>query len=174
MSDQRLSAWIDKLEIRELIEQSMRDIDDERGDRFAELFEEDGVMQLSGTVFDGRDELRALWDESDWPDWTEPGHLLMHPLSAHLAHNPVIHVDGDTATAETDMTVIMRGDDGKYTVTMSARYRDRLRRGADGQWRIVTRTGVSLARPGQAHTDAEWAKALARMDDATRAKFRLS
>jgi hypothetical protein len=72
------------------------------------------------------------------------------------------------------MTVIMRGDDGKYTITMAARYRDRLRRGADGQWRIVTRTGVALGRPGQAHTDAEWARALAKMPEATRAKFRLA
>jgi ketosteroid isomerase-like protein len=174
MSDDRISAWIDKLEIRELIETSMRHIDDERGDLFAMLFEEDGAMQLSGTVFAGRDALRALWEKTDWPHWTKPGQLLMHPLSAHLAHNPVIDIDGDTATAETDMTVIMRGDDGKYTVTMAARYRDRLRRGTDGQWRIVTRTGVSLGRPGQAHTDAEWARALAKMPEATRAKFRLS
>ena len=70
------------------------------------------------------------------------------------------------------MTVLTRGDDGKFTVTLVARYRDRLRRGTDGRWRIVTRTGVSLARPGQAHTDAEWARALAKMPDETRAQFR--
>jgi hypothetical protein len=172
MTDERLAAWVDKLEIRELIETSMRHIDDERGDRFAECFEPDGVMQLSGTVFAGHDALRDLWDTTDWPHWTEDGQLLMHPLSAHLAHNPVIEISGDTATAETDMTVIMRGDDGKYTVTMEARYRDRLRRGADGVWRIRTRTGVSLGRPGQAHTDAEWARALAKMPADTRAQFR--
>jgi ketosteroid isomerase-like protein len=174
MTDERLAAWVDKLEIRELIETSMRHIDDERGDLFAELFEDDAVMQLSGTVFAGRDALRGLWDKTDWPHWTEDGQLLMHPLSAHLAHNPVIEISGDTATAETDMTVIMRGDDGKYTVTMAARYRDRLRRGADGVWRIRTRTGVSLGRPGQAHTDAEWARALAKMPADTRAQFRMT
>lgn len=174
MTDERLSVWIDKLEIRELIEISMRHIDDERGDLFAECFEEDGAMQLSGTVFVGRDALRGLWEKTDWPHWTEPGQLLMHHPSAHLAHNPVIEVDGDTATAETDMTVIMRGDDGGYSITLVARYRDRLRRGADGRWRIRTRTGVSLGRPGQAHTDAEWARALTKMDDATRARFRFS
>jgi len=173
MTDDRVAAWIDKLEIRELIETSMRHLDDERGDRFAECFEEDGAMQLSGTVFAGRDALRGLWEKSDWPHWTEDGQLLVQHGSAHLAHNPVIDVDGDTAAAETDMTVLTRGDDGKFTVTLVARYRDRLRRGTDGRWRIVTRTGVSLARPGQAHTDAEWARALAKMPDETRAKFRL-
>jgi hypothetical protein len=71
MTDDRAAAWIDKLEIRELIEQSMRHIDDERA----------GVV--------GEDRPAGL-DRS--------GQLLMHPLSAHLAHNPVIDVDGETSS----------------------------------------------------------------------------
>ena len=46
--------WIDKLEIRDLIERSMRYIDDKAGARFAALFDEGGVLQLAGTVFSGR------------------------------------------------------------------------------------------------------------------------
>ncbi len=42
------------------------------------------------------------------------------------------------------------------------RYRDRLRKRDDGQWVFVERTGVSLARPGEAGTDSEWQRALAR------------
>ncbi len=39
---------------------------------------------------------------------------------------------------------------------------DRLRKNDEGQWVFVHRTGVSLARPGEAGTDSEWQRALAR------------
>ena len=55
-----LDRWVDKLEIREIIERSVRHIDDQDGAAFAELFEEDGVLQLAGTVFAGREALRAM------------------------------------------------------------------------------------------------------------------
>jgi len=37
---------------------------------------------------------------------------------------------------------------------------------------ITNRTGVSVARPGEEGTDAEWARALERMPAAIRAAFR--
>ena len=36
-------VWVDKLEIRELIERSMRYLDDEAGGRLADLFAEEGT-----------------------------------------------------------------------------------------------------------------------------------
>jgi hypothetical protein len=47
-------------------------------------------------------------------------------------------------------------------VALVGRYRDRLRRSDTGHWRFVQRTGVSLGRPGEAGTDSEWQRALAR------------
>ena len=40
------------------------------------------------------------------PAWTEPGRLLVQPGGTHLTANPVITVDGDDATAETDMITL--------------------------------------------------------------------
>ena len=51
------ARWIDKLEIRELIERSVRHIDDQDSAALAALFEDDGVLQLAGTVFAGREAL---------------------------------------------------------------------------------------------------------------------
>ena len=167
------SAWVDKLEIREVIERSMRYIDDQAGGRLAALFDEDAVLQLAGTVFAGREAIGNMFRSSvDPPEWTEPGELLKQPAGVHRGANPVIDVDGDRATAETDMLVLERDEDGRARITLVARYRDRFRRGDDGRWVITNRTGVSIARPGEAGTDAEWARALARMPDETRAKFR--
>jgi hypothetical protein len=165
--------WVDKLEIREVIERSVRYIDDRAGDRLAELFDEDGVLQLAGTVFEGREALRGMFrGVSAPPPWTEPGELLKQAASTHLTSNPVIDLDGDAATAETDMVTLIRDENGRAKITLVARYRDRLRRAEGDRWLITNRTGVSIARPGEEGTDAEWARALAAMPDDVRARVR--
>jgi hypothetical protein len=128
--------------------------------------------KLAGTVFAGRAALLAMFGGTDRPRWTEPGGALVQPGSMHLTTNPVIDVDSDVASAETDMITFVRGDDGRSRITLLARYRDRLRRGVDGRWRLSSRTGVSLGRPGEVGTDAEWARALAQMPDDLRAQLR--
>jgi hypothetical protein len=173
MTDRSLPhEWVDKLEIREVIERSVRCIDDRAGDRLAELFDEDGVLQLAGTVFEGRQALRGMFRGVSAPRWTEPGELLKQPASTHLTSNPVIDVDGDAATAETDMVTLIRDENGRAKITLVARYRDRLRRAEGDCWLITNRTGVSIACPGEEGTDAEWARALAVMPDDVRARFR--
>jgi uncharacterized protein (TIGR02246 family) len=168
-----LHRWVDKLEIREIIERSVRHIDDQDGAAFAELFEEDGVLQLAGTVFAGREALRAMLGATPAGKWTAPGGLLKQPGVLHLTTNPIIEVDGDVATAETDMITFRRDDDGRAKIALLARYRDRLRRTDEGRWLISSRTGVSVAAPGEEGSDAEWARALAKMPDEVRAKFRM-
>jgi hypothetical protein len=171
--DDLLGEWIDKLAIREVVERSVRYTDDRDGARLAELFDEEGVMQLAGTVFSGREELRAMFrKDTDPPRWAEPGELLKQPASMHVTANPVIDLDGDTATAETDMITLVRDQEGRARITLLARYRDRLRRIDGRRWVISARTGVSLARPGEEGTDAEWARALAAMPEETRNRFR--
>jgi hypothetical protein len=97
----------------------------------------------------------------------------VQPAAAHWSSNPVIDIDGDRATAETDMIVVKRGDDGRTKITLAARYRDRLAR-HEGRWLFTSRTGVSIARPGEEGTDAEWARALERMAPEDRARLRES
>ena len=166
------SEWIDKLEIRDLIERSMRYIDDKAGGRFAALFDEDAVLQLAGTVFSGRLAIQAMFPEPDPLHWSEADKLLTQPGSSHRSSNPIIDIDGDRATAETDLLVLTRDESGRARVTLVARYRDRLRRTEGHRWVITNRTGVSIAREGEEGTDAEWSRAFSRMSPETRAKFR--
>ena len=154
----------------------MRYNDDGALDRVVALFAQDGIYQVSGSVLRGHGDIREFLGRSGAftdgpPVWTEPGELYKQPRSVHVISNPIIDVDGDTATAESDFVVINRDGDGRAYISLVGRYRDRLQRQPDGRWLIAKRTGVSLARPGQAGTDTEWQRALVRMSDSERAKL---
>ncbi len=172
--DPRLRVWLDKLEIRELLERYMRYNDDLAADALAELFDDDARFQVMGRVHAGRDAIREFFtrEGSNARPWTVPGELFKQPGSVHISSNPVIDLDGDAATAESDFLVVRRDDDGRARPVLVGRYRDRLRRREDGRWVIVTRTGVSAARPGDEHTDREWARTLDRMPETERAQLR--
>ncbi|HLY81558.1 MAG TPA: nuclear transport factor 2 family protein [Acidimicrobiales bacterium] len=169
-----LGPLLDKLAIRDVLERYMRYNDDLAADRIAELFDEDARFQVMGKVHVGREAIRAMFnrDGANRPPWTAAGELFTQPASIHISSNPVIDIDGDTASAESDFLVVRRDPGGRARSVLVGRYRDRLRRLDDGRWVIYTRTGVSVARPGDEHTDHEWATALSLMSDSDRAQLR--
>ena len=163
MSDAELGVWSDKLAIRELTERYMRYNDDADLDRIIELFEPDAAYQVMGRVLIGHQQIREFLASAGFVEgrqaWTDPDQLLRQPRSSHLSSNPIIDIDGNSAIAESDFQVVRRDGDGRARIMLVGRYRDRLRKSQDGRWRISTRTGVSVARPGEEHTDIEWRRA---------------
>ncbi len=174
VTDAELRHWIDKLEIRDVLERYMRHNDDRAADKLVELLDEGVRFEVMGHVYIGREAVRELISSelSDPPRWTEPGALLRQPGSTHVASNPIIEIVGDGATAETDFVVLRRDDNGRANVTLLGRYRDRLRRREDGQWVITTRTAVSVARPGDEGSDAEWQRAVLRLGGQAPGEFK--
>jgi len=161
--------WADKLAIRELLERYMRYNDDGDLDRIIELFEEDAELMTAGRRIVGREGIRSFWLQSGYftpgiEHWTAPGRDLIQPRSVHVASNPIIEVQGDAATAESDFVVVVRTTEGRAKVALAGRYRDRLLRTESGGWRIASRKGVSVARPGEEGTDSEWQAAMLRGD----------
>jgi hypothetical protein len=168
--------WFDKLAIRETLERYMRYNDDGALDRIMSLFDPDASLQVVGRVLHGHDEIRAFYAEGGQfadakPRWSDPGQLLVQPRSMHLGGNPVIDVDGDAATAESEFVVLRRDAEGHAVIALVGRYRDQLRKNEAGGWVFVRRTGVSLAREGEAGTDREWRRAIERMDPDERRKL---
>lgn len=168
--------WRDKLAIREVIEQYMRWNDDGDFASIVGLFTHDATFQFFGRVLVGHDAISEFFAGVFPPPpvhWTEGGSLFVQPRSLHISSNPIVTVHGDAATAETDFQVVERNDDGRPQVALVGRYRDRFRRDTDtGTWLIECRTGVSVARPGDEGTDAEWRRAIEKMDAATKAALR--
>ena len=188
-----LSQWVDKLAIREVLERYMRYNDDGALDRIVELFDADARYQVVGKVMRGHDEIRAFLSGSGLigsglsgsglsgsgfvdgrPHWTDAGELLKQPRSMHLSSNPVVDfLDDGTAAVESEFVVVRRDERGHPVISLVGRYRDRFRKDEHGRWLITNRTGVSLARPGEEGTDAEWQRALARMDEHARDNLQL-
>jgi hypothetical protein len=168
--------WLDKLRIREVMERYMRYNDDGAVDRLLALFEEDAIYQVGGRILRGHAEIRDFLTQNGpfidgRPLWSDPGQLYKQPRSVHVSSNPVIDVYDDRANAESDFVVISRTVEGRARIDLVGRYRDRLRRSSDGEWRFVSRTGVSVARPGEEGRDNEWQTALDGMSEKERAKL---
>ena len=148
MDDMR--KWLDRLEIRDVIERYMRYNDDGDAERLTSLFHEDATFQTAGQTHQGRDAIgglfRGAFSDTAPGRWTDPGNLFAQPRSLHIGSNPVIDLDGDRATAETDFQVVSRSVDGGSVISLIGRFRDRLRRADDGGWLIESRTIVPVGR----------------------------
>jgi hypothetical protein len=77
------------------------------------------------------------------------------PRTRHLTTNPVIDVEGDTATCRSSFAVLQQVGEGPLVPVAAGRYRDRFVR-TDGAWRFAERafhldqvgdTSQHLARP---------------------------
>lgn len=105
-------------------------------DGWADCFTQDGVFNVTTRVagytpyrIQGREQLRDFVEHHTRP----PG--LWHK---HMIVEPIIDIDGDTATGETYFLVLMDHEDVPI-VRVFGRYIDTLRKEADGQWRFVER-----------------------------------
>lgn len=129
-----LEARLRELEDRDAIRQIQIDygnaIDRAEVDRFAALFADDGEIKL-GPLARGKGpaEIREAVK-----------YLMSTDGTVHLISNPEISVDGDTATACANWSVVAPDADGKPVITMTGYHKDDLVRTPDG-WRIKLRRG---------------------------------
>lgn len=127
-------------------------LDRGREDEYLDLWTEDGAFDARGRspgdvtrVVRGRAELAAFAARFSRPPvgWHQ-----------HQVLEPVIDVDGDTATA-TSSFAVLREEDEAPLVWVFGRYRDALSRCADGRWRLTLRIAevesVDARYPSLAH-----------------------
>ncbi len=60
------------------------------------------------------------------------------PRTRHITANPIIEIDGDTATVRSVYIVLQQAPDSPMQAVISGRYHDTLRR-IEGRWRFVER-----------------------------------
>lgn len=103
--------------------------DDHNGQALTELFVADGTWSASiSGEFHGHDAMRAHFDA------IRASGRIRH--SSHMVMNPVIDVDGDTATGTWSFLMMYTGADGSR-VRIVGFYRDTYVR-VDGRWKFAT------------------------------------
>jgi uncharacterized protein (TIGR02246 family) len=108
-------------------------LDARRLREWGELFSEDALFLVFGRTLRGRAEIVAA-----------VGGMQPKEALKHAVLQPVIElVDVDRARAWTDFSVMLAAPDGAVRTTNFATYHDRLRKHADGRWRIAQRAIVA-------------------------------
>jgi uncharacterized protein (TIGR02246 family) len=106
--------------------------DDGRFDEWADLYTEDAVFRVMGGEHRGPEAIKAFIAK------VQPA----EQRGKHVAVNPLIDVDGDTARAWTDYIWVGPGS-GPFPVTNAGRYHDRLVK-RDGRWLFSERQIVFM------------------------------
>jgi uncharacterized protein (TIGR02246 family) len=124
----------DQDEIRRTLASYAQHNDDRNAAAWSELFAEDGRFVPGNGVFDGRAAIRGFID----------AHYANTPnrQTKHLCGLPVIVVDGDSATAASDVLYYDRRDGGPWRIAGINHYADRLVRSGD-RWLFQERRNIS-------------------------------
>jgi len=129
----RVQQLEDREEIRELLLEYGRTLDERDFVAFSELFAESGEWVNGPTSAKGRKAIFELMDNMI-------GHKapFTGPRMYHLFVNERIDLDGDRATARTVGIVVVEGDDSSPRWRYLSRYHDELVR-ENGRWRFLRR-----------------------------------
>lgn len=101
-------------------------IDEKRSEEFVSLFTEDAVIDFATRKpYEGHADIRRFIEE----------HVGESDRMAHLAINPLIEVDGDTATGKWDYLVFLSSEDG--TEVGQGVYHEAYRHNGD-DWRFTS------------------------------------
>jgi hypothetical protein len=123
--EQRVRRLEDRERIKELRAKYCLYFDQRNTDAFVELFTADGTLAVTKGTFRGREEIGSLLDElGEMPNRWE----------SHMSHNPIIDIDGDSATGRWYYEVPVVWEDG--TAGWSQGTYDEEYRRVDGEWRF--------------------------------------
>ena len=136
-----VAELLDRAQINDLLDDYARGIDERDFALVASLFTADADLDYtsSGGPAASRDEV-IDWLRASLPAVT---------LTQHLLTNRRIRIDGDTASATTELfnPLLFEGDAGTTLLLLGGRYADELRRQPDG-WRIARRVHVTTWTAG--------------------------
>ena len=138
--DPTTQAMLDRVAIEDMVVEYYANLGGGDAHAFDAYFTEDAVFDVNGTVANGRDEISAIYEGLN-EDETSAGNTA-GPFRMMLS-NPVIDVEGDTATASFIWTGISNPEIGAPPVFIEqGREFDRLVK-VDGEWKFTHRVVIA-------------------------------
>ena len=127
----------DREEIRDLLNEYGRALDDRRLEEYAALFAQDGEWVGGFGTAHGPDGVLEMMSEAFAGSPNDGENRNYHVLS-----NMIVDVEGDRAEAWSRWTFYVAGEDGRPTVAGAGIYEDDLIR-EDGEWKFQRRVALS-------------------------------
>jgi len=132
----RLALLEDEREVLRTLHRYAHAVDYGDEDGWVDLFTDDGLF-VSRTALDPAPVTRFA-GHAELRGFIENHTRVPERLHKHMIVEPLIDVDGDTASATSYLFVLMEHED-QPVIRVLGRYVDRLRRCADGRWRFTER-----------------------------------
>ena len=136
----------DRAEIEELVTRYVTALDTLDADAYANVFAEDAVYEVTGTVYEGRaairkivTDLQALRDRNEASN--TPSAALYHVMS----NSSIEIIDDDEARHTSYAQTVRAAESGQFIVGFMGRYEDVIVK-RDGKWQILSRRLVSFVR----------------------------
>lgn len=129
---------LDRIRIEDFLTGYYYDLATGNAHELSEYFTEDALLDVDGTVAVGHDEIDALYGGSSGDD-EDGGDAPSYPRGHMLLNNPVIEIDGDTATAHVIWTGVMNDGVGTRPQLYEQGREDTELVKVDGEWRIKRR-----------------------------------
>jgi hypothetical protein len=97
-----ITALQDRNAIQDLLFDYYSHLGSDESHDFSSYFTEDAVFEINGLVLSGREEIQALYDGMEEGGEDEKADIPPEEMETHLTllNNPIVKVDGDTATAK--------------------------------------------------------------------------
>jgi hypothetical protein len=143
-----METLLDRIQIQDLLTLYYDDLSRGAGHELADYFTEDAVLDVDGTIATGHEEIAALYGRPPEQDvQREPGPMGPVRRMNMLLTNPIIEVNGDTATAHVIWTGIMNEGIGERpgVYEQGREYSEFVKR--DGRWLISRRYVSTDGRP---------------------------
>lgn len=145
---------LDRIQVEDFLTGYYYDLATGNAHELSEYFTEDALLDVDGTVAVGHDEIDALYggppsDDEDGDDAPS------YPRGHMLLNNPVIEIDGDTATAHVIWTGVMNDGVGTRPQLYEQGREDTELVKVDGQW-LIKRRYISSDSGLPDRFDATW------------------
>lgn len=141
-----LTQLHDRAEIQELVARYVTALDTLDADAYANVFTEDAVYEVTGTVYKGRDAIRKIVTDLQAARARAEAQGTTSPSLYHVMSNSSIElIDGDEARHSSYAQTVRADEGGRFIVGFMGRYDDVIVK-RDGRWQILSRKLVSFVK----------------------------
>lgn len=133
-----METLLDRIQVEDLLTRYYYDLSEGNAYELSDYFTEDALLDVDGTVAVGHEEIDALYGGSEAEE-EETTDAPSYPRGHMLLTNPVIEIDGDTATAHVIWTGVMNEGVGEAPSLYEQGREDTELVKRDGKWLIQRR-----------------------------------